>query len=190
MPVCLGGSNPVASGRPLRLPRAHHPRHPGPSTILPGGGIHRPAPTRRDTSDPTETELVETFWRPGRAQRAAFLYADGRLIWNEYFEEESTGWLEQSLTDDGIELVRALASELFLGQRQWILSPDELPGLLPDSAWADQEVRPYIPSGYAACLFVTEQENPFTESGMSQQEMLAAATVSLGPAPGPCTGSG
>ena len=75
--------------------------------------------------------------------------------------------------------MRALASELFLGQRQWILSPDELPGLLPDSAWADQEVRPYIPSGYAACLFVTEQENPFTESGMSQQEMLAALPRSV-----------
>ena len=45
---------------------------------------------------------------------------------------------------------------------------------MPDRAWVDQAVRPYVPSGYAACLFVTNQEDPFIESDMTQQEMLAA----------------
>ena len=52
---------------------------------------------------------------PGRHTRAAFLYADGRLIWNEYFREESTGWL-QSLTDDGIELVLRSPASSFSGR--------------------------------------------------------------------------
>ena len=139
-------------------------------------GLH---PRGAPPSDPTATELVETFLRPVPPYKgAAFLYADGRLIWNEYFGEangRSTGWLEQSLTDEGIELVRGLATEaLFVGERWKILRPEELPGLLPDSAWADREVRPYVPSGYAACLSVTEQEDPFIESGMTQHEMLAA----------------
>jgi hypothetical protein len=130
-------------------------------------------------SDPTHTELIEVFWRPVPPYKgAAFLYADGRLIWNEYFGEansRSTGWLEQSLTDEGMELVRALATEAqFKGQRLRILSPEELPGLLPARAWVDQAVRPYVPSGYAACLFVTEEENPFTESDMTPEEMVAA----------------
>jgi hypothetical protein len=135
------------------------------------------APPGTTPSDPTETELIETFLRPGPPYKgAAFLYEDGRLIWNEYFGEangSSTGWLEQSLTDEGIELFRALALDtLFDGHR--VLKPEELPGILPDGAWVDQSVRPYIPSGYAACLFVTEQEDPFIESDMTLQEMLAA----------------
>jgi hypothetical protein len=130
-------------------------------------------------SDPTETELIETFWRPGPPYKgAAFLYADGRLIWNEYFGGQSTGWLEQSLTDEGIELVRALARPNPDGFR--LLKPEELPDLLPARAWVDRTVRPYVPSGYAACLFVTEQENPFIESDMTQQEMLAALPPAAG----------
>ena len=49
-----------------------------------------------------------------------------------------------------------------------------LPGRLPDDAWVDRAVRPYVPSGYAACLSVVEQVNPFTESNMTTEEMLAA----------------
>jgi hypothetical protein len=124
-------------------------------------------------SDPTDTELIESFLRRGPPYKgAAFLYADGRLIWNEYFGDKSTGWLEQSLTDDGIALVRALPLQTWMGQR--VLSPEELPGLLPNTAWADQTVRPYVPSGFAACLNVSEQVNPFTESNMTQEEILAA----------------
>jgi hypothetical protein len=124
-------------------------------------------------SDPTDTELIESFLRPGPPYKgAAFLYADGRLIWNEYFGDKSTGWLEQSLTDNGIALVRALPLQTWMGQR--VLSPEELSGLLPSAAWVDQTVRPYVPSGFAACLNVSEQVNPFTESNMTQEEILAA----------------
>jgi hypothetical protein len=141
------------------------------------------APLGATPSNPTETELIETFWRPGPPYKgAAFLYADGRLIWSEYFtpaSSGSTGWLEQSLTDEGIELVRALALDTLFGGHR-VLKPEELPGLLPDGAWVDQSVRPYVPSGYAACLFVTEQVNPFTESGMTHQEMLAALPRAAG----------
>jgi hypothetical protein len=119
------------------------------------------------------------FLRSGPPYRgAAFLFADGRLIWNEYFGGQSTGWLAQSLTDEGIELVRALARPNPDGFR--LLKPEELPDLLPARAWVDRAVRPYVPSGYAACLFVTEQENPFIESDMTQQEMLAALPPAAG----------
>lgn len=136
-------------------------------------GLH---PLGATPSDATHTELVEMFLRPGGLpyRGAAFLYADGRLIWNEYFGEanmRSTGWLEQTLTHEGIELVRALARETWGANR---LNPEELPGRLPDSAWVDKAVRPYVPSGYAACVFVSEQVNPFTESKMTQEEILAA----------------
>jgi hypothetical protein len=142
-------------------------------------GIIGLAPLGLTPSDPTETELIETFWRPGPPYKgAAFLYADGRLIWNEYFGGQSTGWLEQSLTDEGIELVRALARPNPDGFR--LLKPEELPDLLPARAWVARTVRPYVPSGYAACLFVTEQENPFIESDMTQQEMLAALPPAAG----------
>ncbi len=127
-------------------------------------------------SDPTDTELIESFLRPGPPYKgAAFLYADGRLIWNEYFGEanvRSTGWLEQSLTDDGIALVRALTLRTWMGQR--VLNPEELPVLLPRAAWVDQTVRPYVPSGFAACLSVSDYVNPFTDSNMTQEEILAA----------------
>jgi hypothetical protein len=113
------------------------------------------------------------FLRSGPPYRgAAFLFADGRLIWNEYFGGQSTGWLEQSLTDDGIALLRALPLSTWGDHR--VLSPEQLPGLLPSVAWVDQTVGPYVPSGYAACLFVSEQVDPFTESGMTQSEILAS----------------
>jgi hypothetical protein len=135
------------------------------------------APRGATPSDPTRTELVEVFWRPGPPYNgAAFLYADGRLIWNEYFPAAasgSTGWLEQSLTDEGIELLQALSLQTN-SEGPRLLKPEELPGLLPDGAWVERAVRPYVPSGYAACLFVTEQENPFIESDMTLPEMLAA----------------
>lgn len=132
-------------------------------------------------SDQTPTGLVETFWLPRRGgpfySGAAFLYADGRLIWNEYVPaqplEGSTGWLEQRLTTEGIALVRALAAESTDG-RPRRLDPAELPGQLPDDAWLDRTVRPYIASEYAACLNVSDQENPFLDVSMTLPKMLSA----------------
>ena len=179
----FGGTGATATPPPAArspIPRSTPAPSPSPDTIdrsYRDVGIIGLPPLGATPSDSTETELIETFWRPGPPYKgAAFLYEDGRLIWNEYFAEansRSTGWLEQSLTDEGIELLRALALETNSdGPR--LMKPEELPDLLPARAWVDRAVRPYVPSGYAACLFVTEQENPFIESDMTPQEMLAA----------------
>ena len=138
-------------------------------------GIIGLPPVGATPSDPTGTELIETFWRPGPPYKgAAFLSEDGRLIWNEYFGEangRSTGWLEQSLTDEGIALVRALALDTLIDGHR-VLRPEELPGILPDGAWVDQDVRPYVPSGFAACLLIAG--DPLTGWNMTRSEKLAA----------------
>ena len=182
-----GGTGATVTPSPTAVPStASSTPSPTPNTIDYSyreiGYIGLP-PIGATPSDPTLTELVETFWRPRHGgpyyQGAALLYADGRLIWNEYLPpdaappQRSTGWLEQTLTGAGIELVRALAIGDSAGARPRILDPAELPGQLPDDAWVDPTVRPYVPSGFAACVFVTE-ENPSTESNMTLQEMLAA----------------
>jgi hypothetical protein len=132
-------------------------------------------------SDPTRTELVENFWRsrlPYSGQ--SFLYADGRLVWNEYLVSPrgTTGWLEQTVTADGIELVRAVATEPDLYEFR-LLDPAELPGQLPADAWVDQVARPYVPSGFGACLFVSNQDDPFNESPMTLPEKLAALPAAV-----------
>lgn len=122
------------------------------------GYIGLPPPGAVPT-DPERTDLVEIPWctvdDPCPPYRGAvFVYADGRMIWNEYFGGRSTGWLEQRLTVEGIELVRALAIEQAHdgGVREGP-EPEQFPDLLPARAWADQTVRPYVPNGFAACLF-------------------------------------
>jgi hypothetical protein len=189
--VAVIGSGLVGGMRPGGTGETPSPTPVGPSAT-PGVvdysyrdmGFNGLAPQGATPSDPARTDLVEVFARPGPPYLgAAFLYADGRLIWNEYFGDvegafhDSTGWLEQSLTAEGIELVRALAVDGWMlnGRRSpRVLKPEELPDLLPARAWADMAIRPYVPSGYAACLSVMEQENPFLESGMSARDMLAA----------------
>jgi hypothetical protein len=113
-------------------------------------------------SDPHRTELVDSYLQARKAggppyQGMAFLYADGRLIWNEYYEgvppTRSTGWLEQRLTAEGIELARRLAVDTVDPSNQR-LDTARLPGLLPAHAWAEMTVRPYVASEYAACLWV------------------------------------
>jgi hypothetical protein len=114
-------------------------------------------------SDPEGTDLVEISWctvddpcQPPYGG-TVLVYADGRMVWNEYFGGGSTGWFEQRLTVEGIELLRALAIEApDRGVRQG-LDPAQLPDLLPASAWADETIRPYVPSGFAACLFAGDE---------------------------------
>jgi hypothetical protein len=134
-------------------------------------------------SDPTRTELLEIFWRPRHGgpfyQGAAFLYADGRLIWNEYVRNasawRSTGWLEQRLTPSGIELVRALAGRPETDEFR-VLDPAGLPAQLPNHAWIDSTVRPYVPSGFAACLHLANADatSPYAEPDMTLEERLGA----------------
>jgi hypothetical protein len=111
-------------------------------------------------SDPKRTDLVEYFWQAGRSdgppyQGAAFLYADGRLIWNEYYggvpPASTTGWLEQRVTAEGIALVRGLAVEQ-PGTEVRRLDTPGLASRLPAGAWADSTVRPYVPRRFGVCL--------------------------------------
>jgi hypothetical protein len=116
-------------------------------------------------SSPTSGELVESFWLPPVPGRAgyyggALLYADGRLIWLEYYDDASTGYLEQRLTPEVVELVQSLASEGPAPYETKRLDPRQLPDLLPANAWVDITIRPYVPSGFAACL-VVEDDDPF-----------------------------
>ena len=123
-------------------------------------------PPDATSSEPSPTELVETFFHPGGPpyRGAIFLYADGRMIWNEYHGagfSRSTGWLEQRLTGQGIELVRELAKDA--ADVPGRLDPARLPNRLPTSAWAVQTVRPYVPNAFAACVFAA---NPQSFTGL------------------------
>jgi hypothetical protein len=132
-------------------------------------------PLGAEPSGPDNAVLVENFWLPpqgGPLERypyrgQAFLYADGRLIWIEYFDSGSTGFLEQRLTSSGVELVQALAIQPFDDQPRK-LDPARLPSLLPDGAWADERVRPYVPSGFAACLSVQDVDSAFGGPGSNR----------------------
>ena len=72
------------------------------------------------------------------------MYDDGRLIWTR--DPAFTGWIEQRLTPEGVELLSSGAVPLG-GQF-------ENPGAeLLATAWEDRTFRAYVPSSYAACLY-------------------------------------
>jgi hypothetical protein len=77
------------------------------------------------------------------------LFHDGRMIWYELYpsrvNDQSTGYLEQRLSAEGIRLVTTQ-------DRLDLKDPMILPGWLPPSAWIDPVVRPFVPTTYAACL--------------------------------------
>ena len=77
-------------------------------------GIVGVAPEGAVPSTPERGELVLGFMfghtegDPGRF--TVYVYADGRMIWQrlgDYYRPDSTGFLEQRLTPEGVELVRA-----------------------------------------------------------------------------------
>ncbi len=79
------------------------------------------------------------------------LFADGRLIWTRDTVPDQghccggiSGWIEQRLTPEGVELLRSGAVELG-GQHE---NPGEQ---LPVSAWEDPTLRPYVASRYGVC---------------------------------------
>jgi len=112
-------------------------------------------PEAAEPSAPETGELVETFAAAGGAppyRGMARLYADGRLIWNRYFNGPggpnslTTGYLEQRLTHEGVELVKREASldrKGPLGLLEW----------LPLDAWEVRWPVPYVPRGYGICLY-------------------------------------
>jgi hypothetical protein len=114
------------------------------------------------------------------------VYADGRLIWHRYRDDPKganavwTGFLEQRLTPEGVELLRSevvslgrprdeppgdhpLSDIRVLHEGRLVrLEPDRFweivtrvqdpESWLPASAWEDKEIRAYVPSRYQVCL--------------------------------------
>ena len=102
-------------------------------------------------SRPEHGQLVDEYFVARGGYRFAGyvrLYADGRVIWRMYTTDHagssSTGWLEQRLTPEGVALVRTHEVMNPLSLQQW----------LPETAWEDQQLRAFVPSGFAACLGV------------------------------------
>ena len=108
-------------------------------------------------SRPKTGELVlGYFGRQFTHWYEVWVYADGRLVWqregdvSEGANEYATGYLEQRLTPEGIELLRARGSaEAALFGFPW--RPPYPASWLPPRAWADREIRAYVPSRYAVC---------------------------------------
>jgi hypothetical protein len=102
------------------------------------GGFDGLPPAALPPSAPLRGKLVKSFGRVDRPSAttwsAAFLYADGRLIWARSADGSTTTWIEQRLTQKGVDLLRS-ASTL-------------KPGTLPASAWEDRKLRPYVPSRF------------------------------------------
>jgi hypothetical protein len=135
---------------------------PGPNEIPDLGFIGLP-PVGAAPSRPERGTLVEQYplfagqlpWRGG-----VQLYADGRLIWDYDYpagsSKRSTGYLEQRLTAEGVELLRRHPA----GVEK---DPWNLDAWLPPSAWADRTIRPYVPSRFGACVAVIRPDAPIEE---------------------------
>ena len=191
------------------------PTETGPAVAADGPGLVGLAPEGATPSSPITGELVlSAFFGHSGGDPGRFhfnVYADGRLIWqrlgggtHQYAIDYTTGWVEQRLTPEGVELLRseALSTGLFdhdaylaggyvpyFGE-VGVLSGDRLVRVtwgdccdpssremaeerptqeqasalerldsrladpaswLPASAWEDQEITAFVPSGYSVC---------------------------------------
>jgi hypothetical protein len=132
----------------------------------------------------------------------AWVYADGRLIWLREDDRPfganhiSTGYLEQRLTPDGVELLRSaiIATGVFEHERPSDFSPRRIEvrdgdrllsassgfgrhmgdrdgrklaalftdpaSWLPEKAWADRQIRAYVPSRYVFCYLAPDAWKP------------------------------
>jgi hypothetical protein len=121
---------------------------------------------------PTSYDGVNDSSGPGYLGSAR-MYADGRLIWNEYYAgvSSSTGWLEQRLSSEGLELVPTFALTDPPNEFKR-LDYIRLPERLPASAWVDPTVRPYVASGFAACVHVVNLGNGVLDESLTLDELL------------------
>jgi len=136
-------------------------------------------------TDPNLTELVEHLaWDtpPTRGfMGALFVYADGRLIWNHH--DSVTGWQEQRLTDEGIQMLLALAireveaEPTITGRVKWGATRR-----LPDLVWADETVRPYVPNRLAACVFASVRNQVWGDPPKAPPPLTVAEQLAMLPA--------
>ncbi|MGH2931237.1 MAG: hypothetical protein ACRDKK_00110 [Gaiellaceae bacterium] len=105
-------------------------------------------PVGASPSTPEEGELV-LHWMVrsvtiGGLQSRAWVYADGRIVWSRHdgplpegANESTSGYLEQRLTPDGVELLRSqlVASGLFDRSRRLVVPVEH------GSAWGSVEVH-------------------------------------------------
>jgi hypothetical protein len=129
------------------------------------GFIGLPPPEATPSTAATTT-LVASYRLPRRGdgpfyRGAGYLYADGRLVWIEYLEKppQSTGYLQQWLTETGIDLVDEAAFDMTEVPDR--LEVSRLVDVLPASAWRDSTIRPYVPRAFGVCLFIADAEDPF-----------------------------
>jgi hypothetical protein len=148
-------------------------------------------------STPVVGELVVFVGGPDVGSRT-WVYADGRLVWHrsadlpEGANRQVTGFLEQRLSPEGVELLRSEAVSLLDGEQRRPDLAERVPNLsqpcrwadcgllvrdgsrlvsvpwpgddspvlarindpaswLPASAWADPEIKAYVPSRYQVC---------------------------------------
>ena len=173
-----GAPDPTESPTPSPVPSAS----PGPVDVsYRDVGFIGPPPPGFAPSKPGRSELVGTIgmvWRPDFPYTGnARLYADGRLIWFEYTvgnpPYSSTGYLEQRLTREGVELLQTLAGEPGEGLPDFRVPSDRLPA----TAWEDATIRPYIPSGFGVCLVVTDHEQNLEDLAAPLNEKLSMLPV-------------
>jgi len=143
-------------------------------------------PETAEPSAPEVGELVESYWVAGGGlpyRGMARLYADGRLVWNRYYSgpggpnSRTTGYLEQRLTPEGVELV---TRETHLPLKD----PLELLERFPLHAFEARRPVPYVPSGYGICLFAEGPRPGRAPDGVTTEpahliEMLPASISSL-----------
>jgi hypothetical protein len=107
-----------------------------PSTIPDPGDLWR-----RDSLGAGSDEVVAHY-------QFIYVYADGRVI----MHGDAPQWKERRLTPEGLDLVRsgAVGPTVFLNPK--VEGAD-----LPQSAWADQQSRRYMPSRFAVCFRILDR---------------------------------
>lgn len=159
----------ASTGLPARAPRSSAPpQAPTPiTTQVPAGPFESIAsarvgfvglpPVGATPSAPRNGRLVLSYFgRQFTHWYQVWVYADGRLIWQregdlrEGANAYATGYLEQRLTPEGVELLRRPGSaEVALFGFPW--RPPYPASWLPGRAWEEPAIRAYVPSRYAVC---------------------------------------